>query len=52
LELNVLIQNILEIMDDAYSYLSNAYGKNHFEIDKPLQIILEYFTNKKQILMN
>jgi len=48
LELNVLIQNILEIMDDAYSYLSNAYGKNHFEIDKPLQIILEYFTNKKQ----
>lgn len=28
---------------DVYGHLSNAYGKNHFEIDKPLQLILSYF---------
>ncbi len=33
-------------MDDTYSYLSNAYGKNHFEVDKPFQVILEYFLGK------
>jgi len=33
-------------MDDTYLYLSNAYGKNHFEIDKPFQAILEYFLGK------
>lgn len=27
----------------VYSHLSNAYGKNHFELDKPLQDILTYF---------
>lgn len=29
--------------DDVYGHLSNSYGKNHFEIDKPLQLILSYF---------
>ena len=29
--------------DDVYSHLSNSYGKNHFEIDRPLQLILRYF---------
>jgi len=29
--------------EDVYSHLSNSYGKNHFEIDKPLQLILNYF---------
>jgi len=33
-------------MDNTYSYLSNAYGKNHFEIDKPFQAVLEYFLGK------
>jgi len=33
-------------MDDAYSHLSNSYGKNHFEIDKPFQAVLEYFLGK------
>ena len=29
--------------DDVYGHLSNSYGKNHFEVDKPLQLILDYF---------
>ena len=29
--------------DDVYAHLSNSYGKNHFEVDKPLQLILRYF---------
>jgi len=29
--------------DDVYGHLSNSYGKNHFEVDKPLQLILSYF---------
>ncbi|MEM3204179.1 MAG: acyl-CoA dehydrogenase family protein [Saccharolobus sp.] len=33
-------------MDDTYSYLSNAYGKNHFDVDKPFQVILEYYIGK------
>jgi hypothetical protein len=33
-------------MDDAYTYLSNSYGKNHFEIDKPFQVILQYFLGR------
>jgi alkylation response protein AidB-like acyl-CoA dehydrogenase len=33
-------------MDDAYSHLSNSYGKNHFEIDKPFQAILRYFLGR------
>ena len=28
---------------DVYGHLSNSYGKNHFEVDKPLQLILSYF---------
>ena len=28
---------------DVYGHLSNSYGKNHFEIDKPFQLILRYF---------
>jgi len=30
-------------VDDVYGHLSNSYGKNHFEVDKPLQLILSYF---------
>ena len=30
-------------MDDVYSHLSNAYGKNHYEIDRPLQLFLKHF---------
>ncbi len=29
--------------DDIYGHLSNSYGKNHFEVDKPFQLILRYF---------
>ena len=29
--------------DDVYAHLSNSYGKNHFEVDKPFQLILRYF---------
>ena len=29
--------------DDVYGHLSNSYGKNHFEVDKPFQFILSYF---------
>jgi acyl-CoA dehydrogenase len=32
--------------EDVYSHLSNSYGRNHFEIDKPLQLMLRYFTGK------
>lgn len=32
--------------EDVYSHLSNSYGRNHFEIDKPLQLILQYFMGK------
>lgn len=32
--------------NSPFSYISNAYGKNHFEIDKPLQKTLEYFNVK------
>ncbi len=32
--------------DHVYGHLSNSYGKNHFEVDKPLQIVLEYFLGK------
>ena len=32
--------------DDVYGHLSNSYGKNHFEVDRPLQLILRYFTGK------
>jgi len=37
-------------MHNTFADLSNAYGKNHFKIDKPLQIMLEYFENKKEDL--
>jgi alkylation response protein AidB-like acyl-CoA dehydrogenase len=29
--------------DEVYGHLSNSYGRNHFEIDKPFQLILRYF---------
>jgi len=29
--------------DDVYGHLSNSYGKNHFELDKPFQLILRHF---------
>ena len=29
--------------DDVYGHLSNSYGKNHFDVDKPFQLILSYF---------
>ena len=29
--------------DNVYGHLSNSYGKNHFEVDRPLQFILSYF---------
>ncbi|MDG6901061.1 MAG: acyl-CoA dehydrogenase family protein [Nitrososphaerota archaeon] len=29
--------------DETYRHLSNSYGKNHFEVDKPLQLVLKYF---------
>lgn len=32
--------------DDFYGHLSNSYGKNHFEIDKPFQLILRYFVGE------
>ncbi|MDG7015860.1 MAG: acyl-CoA dehydrogenase family protein [Nitrososphaerota archaeon] len=31
---------------DVYAHLSNAYGKNHFEVDRPLQLILQYFVGR------
>ena len=31
---------------DAYGHLSNSYGRNHFDVDKPFQAILRYFTGK------
>ena len=30
-------------MEDAYGHLSNAYGKNPFDLDGPLQIMLRHF---------
>jgi alkylation response protein AidB-like acyl-CoA dehydrogenase len=29
--------------DETYRHLSNSYGKNHFEVDNPFQLILKYF---------
>ena len=31
---------------DVYSHLSNAYGTNHFDLDRPFQTVLTYFTGK------
>ena len=31
---------------DVYGYLSNSYGRNHFEVDRPFQDILRYFAGK------
>jgi alkylation response protein AidB-like acyl-CoA dehydrogenase len=33
-------------MNNIYYYLSNAYDKNHYEIDKPFQAFLTYFLGK------
>ncbi len=30
--------------DEFYGQMSNSYGKNHFEIDKPFQLMLRHFT--------
>jgi acyl-CoA dehydrogenase len=35
--------------DGIYGNLSNAYGKNHFEVDKPFQLILRYFGNTSEL---
>jgi len=32
--------------NEVYYHLSNSYGRNHFEIDKPFQVILDYFAGK------
>ncbi|WP_175266908.1 hypothetical protein [Acidiplasma cupricumulans] len=34
-------------MDDTYSHISNIYGMNHYEIDKPFQKILEFYAGKR-----
>ncbi len=31
-------------VDEFYGQMSNSYGKNHFEVDKPFQMILRHFT--------
>ena len=33
-------------LDSVYGHLSNSYGRNHFEIDKPFQVVLEYFLGR------
>jgi hypothetical protein len=30
-------------LSDVYRYISSSYGKNHYSIDKPFQMILKYF---------
>ena len=30
-------------MDDTFSYLSNSYGKNHYDIDMPFKEIINFF---------
>jgi hypothetical protein len=29
--------------NEVYGHLSKAYGKNHFDLDKPLQVVLKHF---------
>ncbi|MEM3638208.1 MAG: acyl-CoA dehydrogenase family protein [Conexivisphaerales archaeon] len=31
------------MIDSAFRYMSNAYGKNHYEVDFPFRTILKYF---------
>ncbi|MDE1853737.1 MAG: acyl-CoA dehydrogenase family protein [Thaumarchaeota archaeon] len=31
---------------DTYGQLSNSYGRNHFEVDGPLRLMLRYFTGR------
>ena len=33
-------------MDDSYSYISNIYGKNHYDIDLPFREIVEFYAGK------
>ncbi len=33
-------------MDDTYSYISSIYGKNHYDIDRPFQEILDFYLGK------
>jgi len=35
--------------DDVYGHLSNSYGRNHFEVDGPLQLILSYFGSEPEL---
>ena len=35
--------------NEIYGQLSNSYGRNHFEIDKPFQLILRYFGSTPQL---
>ena len=30
-------------MDDSYSYISNIYGKNHYDLDLPFREIVEFY---------
>lgn len=32
--------------EDVFGHLSSSYGKNHFEVDKPFQLILQYYMGK------
>ena len=33
-------------VDEFYGQLSNSYGRNHFEVDKPFQLILRHFAGR------
>ncbi len=33
-------------MDDSYSYISNIYGKNHYDIDFPFREIAEFYAGE------
>ncbi len=35
--------------NEIYGRLSNSYGRNHFEVDKPFQLILRYFGSAPQL---
>ena len=35
--------------DDVFGHLSNSYGKNHFEVDRPLQLILSHFGSEPKL---
>ena len=39
-------QSPLIFMDDSYSYISNIYGKNHYDIDAPFREIVEFYAGE------